>query len=132
MGGNATSGNGGNGGEGGIGQGGGISNTYHELGPLTIDPELGATKGSKQALATDEITGNEAQLGEAGTPGKAGLALAASAGQATQGSPGTVDTFTVGIGGGIATWGTAKIDNTAITGNFASTNDNDIDGTFSK
>ena len=37
----------------------------------------------------------------------------------------------VGVGGGIATFGTALIDNTTITGNTASTNDNDVDGTIS-
>jgi hypothetical protein len=35
-----------------------------------------------------------------------------------------------GVGGGIATFGTAIIDNTIITDNTASTNDNDVDGTL--
>ena len=37
---------------------------------------------------------------------------------------------TAGVGGGIAILGTATIDDTTITGNTASTTDNDVDGTF--
>ena len=47
-----------------------------------------------------------------------------------KGQNGTVDTFTVGVGGGIATFGNTTIDNVTITGNTASTNDNDVDGTI--
>ena len=46
------------------------------------------------------------------------------------GQNGTGDTFTVGVGGGIATFGNTTIDNTSITGNTPSTNDNDVDGTI--
>ena len=46
------------------------------------------------------------------------------------GQNGTVDPFTVGVGGGIATFGNTTIDNTSITGNHADTNDNDVDGTI--
>ena len=51
-------------------------------------------------------------------------------GHVTAGQNGSVDTFTVGVGGGIATFGNTTIDNTMITGNTASTNDNDVDGTI--
>jgi hypothetical protein len=37
----------------------------------------------------------------------------------------------VGVGGGIAIIGTATTDNTTITGNTPSTNDDSVDGTFS-
>ena len=53
------------------------------------------------------------------------------AGHATPGNNGSVDTFSVGIGGGIAIIGTAVIDNTTISGNHATTADPDVDGTFS-
>ena len=73
-----------------------------------------------------------------GLAGAGGIATAGSGGSpewsrgaATHGNPGTTDLFSVGIGGGLTTFGTAVIDNTTITGNHASTNDNDVDGTFS-
>ena len=57
KGGNTLGGDGGNGGESGIGEGGGI--VVDVSGTLTIDPRLGAKKGSKQAKATDQITTNQ-------------------------------------------------------------------------
>ena len=55
-------------------------------------------------------------------------ATAGSGGTATPGQSGATDLFSVGIGGGIATFGTAHVDNTTITGNHASTNDDNVDG----
>ena len=136
LGGSAVGGNGGNGGESGIGIGGGVfvANT----GTFTLKPRLGAKKGSKQASATDVITTNQANAGSAGSAGLAGSATLGAAGtpggisgKATPGSNGSVDTFRVGIGGGIAIIGTAVIDNTTISGNTATTADPDVDGTFS-
>ena len=104
----------------------------------TINPRLGAKKGSKQAKATDQITGNQAFDSGAGT---------ARPREQRRHRPGwerptartepswwarTVRsiTFTVGVGGGIATFGNTTIDNANITGNHADTNDNDVDGTI--
>ena len=135
TGGSTLGGDGGNGGESGIGEGGGI--LVDVSGTLKIDPRLGAKKGSKQAKATDQITGNQAFDSGAGSPGHAssvGIGLGgtplAPNGTVLAGQNGTVDTFTVGVGGGIATFGDTTIDNTTITGNFASTNDSDVDGTI--
>jgi hypothetical protein len=134
-GGSAIGGDGGNGGESGIGIGGGIfvANT----GTLTLKPRLGARSGSKQSSASDVITNDQANPGSAGNAGLAGSATAGVggsplgiAGKVTPGSNGTVDTLSVGIGGGIAIIGTAIIDNTSISGNHAPI-DPDVDGTFS-
>jgi hypothetical protein len=126
---NATGGNGGNAGNGGIGQGGGLFNTT--TGALVIEPRLGAKKHSKQTNATDTITGNKASAGGAGSPGAGGLAHVAAGATATNGTAGPAASAGVGVGGGIVNVGTATIDNTTISGNTATTNDNDIDGTFS-
>jgi hypothetical protein len=105
-------------------------------GDLTIKPRLGASKRSKQAKATDVITANLAPSvsgGLAGAGGGAAAGIGSAPGgndTATTGQPGATDLFSVGIGGGIATFGTANIDDTMITGNQASTNDPDVDGTF--
>ena len=135
-GGDAMGGNGGSGGEAGIGEGGGLFDALS--GTLTIKPRLGAKKGSAQAAATNMITGNKAFSSAAGVAGVAGNATVGSGGTPTggdgvltHGANGTVDTFTVGVGGGIAIVGTAIIDNTTISDNFASTNDDDVLGTFS-
>ena len=58
-GGNGNAGNGGAGGGSGAGRGGGISNLPG--GTLTIQPRLGAKKGSKQSKATNLITANQAE-----------------------------------------------------------------------
>ena len=83
------------------------------------------------------ITANQAFSASGGQAGAAGSTTAGTGGSllgvngtATPGSAGATDLFSVGIGGGIATFGTANIDNTTITGNHASTNDNDVDGTI--
>ena len=95
-------------------------------------------KGSKQSNAVDVITANQANAGSAGSAGLAGSATAGLggspsgvAGHVTPGSNGSVDTFRVGIGGGIAIIGTAVIDNSSISGNHATTTNSDVDGTFS-
>jgi len=133
--GSATGGDGGDGGEGASGVGGGIFNAT--TGTLTLEPRLGAKKGSKQAKATDLITTNQALAGSGGQGGAGGSATAGGGispfgihGVATPGQPGATDLFSVGVGGGIANFGTVHIDNTIITGNHASTNDNDVDGTI--
>ena len=46
------------------------------------------------------------------------------------GKKGTVDTTLVGAGGGIATFGDTTIDDTTISGNTASTSNNDVLGTI--
>jgi hypothetical protein len=134
SGGNATGGTGGAGGEGATGTGGGIFNAV--TGTLTIKPRLGASKSSKQAKATDVITANLAASASGGLAGAGGGATAGIGispgvnGTATPGQPGAAELFSVGIGGGIATFGTADIDNTLITGNNASTNDPNVEGTI--
>src|SRR5262249_8057856 len=117
--------------------GGGIFNTA--AGTLTIQPRLGAHKGSKQSKATDTITGNQANRGFGGSGGPAGGVSAGaggspggSAGAAFPGSNGAAGVAGVGIGGGLdlVTRGTAPDRDTTITGNTASTTDNDVSGTF--
>ena len=116
--------------------GGGIFNAT--TGTLTLKPRLGAKKGSKQAKATDVITANQALAGVGRAGGHRGRRHAPAAAEPpagstappTAGQPGATDLFSVGVGGGIATFGTANVDNTTISGNHASTNDNDVDGTL--
>jgi hypothetical protein len=136
RGGNANGGNGGNGGTGGIGQGGGIDNV--STGTLTIKPRQGAKKGSSQSKATNTITANQALASSGGLAGDVGASQVPGPGGAHNGSfgllnpgiPGVTELFSVGIGGGLVNLGTATIDNTTITGNTATTNDNDVEGTF--
>ncbi len=134
TGGNATGGTGGAGGEGATGAGGGIFNAT--TGNLTLKPRLGAKKGSKQAKSTDTITTNNALSASGGLAGAGGGATAGTGqipgddGTATAGQSGATDLFSVGIGGGVATFGTFHADNTTITGNHASTNDDNVDGTI--
>jgi hypothetical protein len=134
QGGNSESGAGGLGGDGGLGMGGGIFNA--NTGALTIKPRQGAKKGSKQAKATDVITANLANRAHGGV---GGLSSTASTGGPGGGPNGTTGFGSVGLpgvdgsagfgqGGGIATKGTATIDNTTITGNTASNDDNDVNG----
>jgi hypothetical protein len=117
--------------------GGGIFNA--NTGALTIKPRQGVKKGSKQAKATDLITANQAHLAPGGAGGRSSTASTGGPGGSPNGAAGTavvgvpgLDGFAgVGVGGGLATLGAATIDNTTIAGNSASTNDNDVDGTFS-
>jgi hypothetical protein len=132
--GSAPGGDGGDGGEGARGVGGGIFNATTAT--LTLQPRLGAKKGSKQARANDVITANQALAGSGGQGGAGGGATAGGGispfginGVATSGQPGANNPFSVGVGGGLANFGTAHVDNTIITGNHASTNDPNVDGT---
>jgi hypothetical protein len=107
-----------------------------------MKPRLGARKGSGQSSATDLITTNRA-VGGPGAPGGAASSLnspgTAGTGSSSNGSAGTNTPGTAGVagsagsgdGGGIAILGTATIDDPSITGNTASTSDNDVDGSFS-
>jgi hypothetical protein len=108
-------------------------------GVLTLKPRLGARKGSTQSKATDTITANLANGRPGGTGGPAGATNAGlgappvgSNGLAFPGSPGGTGSSGVGIGGGLGLdpGGTVVIDNTTITGNHATTTDNDVHGTF--
>ena len=136
-GGNAFGARGGNGGDGGIGRGGAISNLPGGI--LTIKPRRGAINGSRQSKATDTITTNLASASQGGTGGAAGavtVGLGASPGGsnglAFPAGPGGTGSSGVGIGGGVdlEIGGTAIIDNTFVTGNHATTSDNDVFGTF--
>ena len=116
-------------------RGGGIFNAITAT--LTIKPRHGAKKGSKQAKATDVITANLApsRLGRAGGAGGSatgglGKRPGGNGTRATPGQPGATEIFSVGIGGGIATFGTAIRRQYDITGNQASTTDPDVDGTI--
>ena len=61
----------------------------------------------------------------AGSPGGAN-------GVATQGASGVAHPLSIGAGGGIFAVATAIIDFTSISGNLASTLDNDVDGSISQ
>jgi hypothetical protein len=85
------------------------------------------------------VTGNQAIAGTVGTGALAGNAIAGLggvpggfAGTAFPGTNGSAGASGVGIGGGLdlLPGGTAAIADTTITGNTASTNDNDVAGTF--
>ncbi len=137
-GGNGFGGNGGSGGNSGNGAGGGINNLA--TGVLTINPRSGAKKASKQFKATDVITANSASSAPVGGGSNLGIAQAGTggspsgtAGTAFPGHFGTAGNSGTGMGGGLdlITGGTAVIDNTTITGNSATTTDNDVHGTFS-
>ena len=119
------------------GFGGGIANL--PSGNLTIKPRSGARKGSKQSMATNLITANQANAGPGGSGGAAGVPQAGAggipngaAGQTHAGTAGATALSGTGIGGGLdlLTGGTVVIDNTTITGNTAATSDNDVFGTF--
>ena len=128
-----TGGNGGNGGTGGRGVGGGIWSAASST--LTIDPRLGAKKGSKQSKARDTITLNLANFGVGGAGGAAGNGgggkgglPGGTAGLAFPGKPGAPAVGGSGIGGGLyqSTSSAVTIANTDITGNTASNRDNDV------
>ena len=100
---------------------------------------IGAKKGSKQSKATNLITANQATAG-AGGPGAApGIAQAGTGGtpggtngQVFPGNRGRTGTAGTGVGGGLdlIAGGTVVIDNTTLTGNTATTSNNDVFGTF--
>ena len=69
--------------------------------------------------------GGVATAGEGGSPGGAN-------GVATQGANGVAHPLSIGAGGGIFAVATAVLDFTSITGNLASTLDNDVDGSISQ
>jgi len=142
TGGDATGGKGGNSGEGGVGIGGGLSNLA--TGTLSINPQVGARKKSKQATAIDLISSNQADSAPATSAGGGGVATAGPggsgslvnglAGLTVPGAAGTAsNSLSEGIGGGAAfiAGGSATLDNTTISGNRASTSNNDVDGMFS-
>ena len=138
AGGNATGGEGGDGGFGSFGIGGGIHNADNAS--LLINPRLHARKGSKQSKATDLITSNQALAGSGGgSPGSGGSATAGAGGNpggangvATHGPNGVAHPLSIGAGGGIFAVATAVIDFTSITGNLASSLDNDVDGSVTQ
>ncbi len=130
---NSTATNGSNGGAGGDGLGGGIWSGSESS--LTLNPQLGATKRSKQAHAVDIVTLNQAIGGAGGLPGAAGAASGGTAGTPggkdglrLSGQPGNVGSTGMGIGGGFFEISTAEasLANTNIAGNSASTSDNDV------
>ena len=91
-------------------------------------------------MTTDIVTGNSAHAGPGGAGGNLGVAQAGTggspsgaAGTSFPGKFGTAGTSGTGVGGGLdlITGGTVVIDNTSITGNGATTTDNDVHGTFS-
>jgi hypothetical protein len=102
---------------------------------LTIDPRLGAKKGSRQSKATDVITANQANRGLGGKGGLGGTGFGGLGGQpngaiglflngttGADGAPGT------GLGGGLVQSPTMAvvIKNITITGNTALTANNDV------
>jgi hypothetical protein len=144
-GGNGFDGDGGLGGDGGSrgnGMGGGIYTGSHAS--LTIDPRLGARRGTPQSRATDTITANQANRGLGNGGGAGGGASAGhggdgdgdpgdadgSPGMAFPGMAGAVGVSGRGIGGGVAQAAgvNVSIGHTNITGNTASTRDNDLAG----
>jgi hypothetical protein len=122
--------------------GGGIFNAANAS--LTIDPRLAAKKRSQQSKATNTITGNQAKNGLGGAGGQGGDAFEGVGGRsgtgkpnglvgtATQGTAGANGVSGAGIGGGLdrLTGSDATISNTNITGNNASTADNDVSVLF--
>ena len=135
AGGAATGGVGGDGGFSSYGVGGGIYNGLNTV--LVINPRKGARKGSSQAKATSMITANQALSATGGVPGAGGSATpgqggspGGATGNAVAGKSGSPHPLSIGAGGGIYTVATATIDSTSITGNFASSLDNDVDGTI--
>jgi hypothetical protein len=129
----ATGGNGSDGGAGGRGLGGAIWTSLSSR--LTIDPRLGAKRGSKQSMASNTITLNQANLGAGGAGGAGGDAQGGRAGLPGgvaglrfPGRPGNSVPAGTGLGGGVARFagGNITIENTNITGNIAATTDNDV------
>jgi hypothetical protein len=133
RGGDGTGGDGGTAGSGGDGFGGAIFNSLHAS--LTIDPRLGAKKGSPQSKATDSISGNHANRGPGGAGGQGGNGFGGLGGQPNgvqgsdlQGSSSPDASPGIGVGGGLVenSSNNVAIRNTQIAGNTASTEDNDV------
>jgi hypothetical protein len=112
---------------------GAIFNTRNAI--VTIDPRLGAKKGSPQSRATDLITANAANRGLGGAGGQGGGGFAGLGGQpngvsgtARPGASGAGGTAGSGLGGGLVQSPTnsVAIKNTRIAGNTASTSNNDV------
>ena len=108
-------------------------------GILVIAPRQGAKRGSRQFKAVDSITSNLSNSGQNGLGGSAGSAsggLGASGGRsgtAAAGQPGATNVMPgLGLGGGLDLFigGNVTLSNTNVTGNHASTGDNDVSGTF--
>lgn len=134
AGGESVGGNGGFGGIGGSGFGGGI---FQGDGTLLLAPRKGVPSSSPQSKATDLIQGNFALLAEGGFGGHGGRAILAPggtpngpAGRVVFGADGLTGNAGVGVGGGVSIVAPATIDNTTITGNKASTQDDNVSGTF--
>src|SRR5262249_1166900 len=109
-------------------------------GTLTLAPRLGARRGSRQSAATNTITTGQANRGLGGPGGAAGGAIGGPGqapggtdGQAFPRGPGAAGGAGMGRGGGIhlVPGGKVTIDDTRVTGNNASTGNNDVSGTFS-
>jgi hypothetical protein len=134
-GGSAHGGVGGDGGYSSLGYGGGIFNGMPAI--LVINPRQGAKKHSSQSKTTNTITANKALLAPGGAPGSGGEATAGSGGShdgasgiRVTGPSGSSHPQSFGEGGGVFIVATATIDFTTITGNFASSQDNDVYGTI--
>jgi hypothetical protein len=136
-GGDAYAGDGADAGESGNGSGGGIANFAGAT--LTIEPRLDAKKRSQQSKATNLISANEADGGtgnlgsDAGVPqAGAGGSPSGAAGHTHPGSAGVTAQNGTGAGGGLdlVAGGIVLIDDTTVTGNTATTSDNNVFGTF--
>jgi hypothetical protein len=108
----------------------------HSFATLTINPRLGLKKGRPQAVASNAITANTAQGGKGGDGGTGGRGIGGQAGT-PNGSPGMGDPPAVngakgsvgeGFGGGVSVASSKDlaIASTRISGNVASTADNDV------
>jgi hypothetical protein len=115
--------------------GGGIFNATGAK--LTLDPRLGARKGSRQSKAVDNVTANQANRGLGGPGGQGGDGFGGSggrlngaAGAGLAGPAGPAGLAGAGVGGGVVrdTSLIVTINNTNITGNTASTTGNDVGG----
>ena len=133
TGGPGSGGIGGNGGNGGDAEGGGIfaSNDSN----LLIDPTKNTRKNPRQPTTIDSITANLAIAGTAtsgglagdGIPGQGGAPLGAE-GTSFDGDAGLNGTAGTGVGGGLFLdpVGARNIKSTTVTGNNATSSDNDV------
>jgi hypothetical protein len=102
-------------------------------------PRSGAPAGSPQSRATDSISQNSATSGAGGSAGFGTLphpgrpsVNGGRFGNGTVGVAGVAGPAGTGVGGGLFLdpAGTATVANTTVSGNQASTSDNDVHGTF--